>query len=175
MSKAFGAKWAVLATVALVVATGQVRAADEAGLDGKAAFAKMKDLAGKWSGKAEDDRFTYRVISRGNSVIETIYPGTDNEMITVYYLDGNELVATHYCSHGNQPRFKLNNKASTPSRLVFDFAGGTNLDPAKDMHLHAMCFALTDKDHMTVDRDGYEDGKKTVAQKLELTRSAPAK
>jgi len=175
MSKAFGAKWAVLATVALVVATGQVRAADEAGLDGKGAFAKMKDLAGKWTNKAEGQTVIYRVMSKGKSVMEILYAGTDHEMVTMYYLDGDDLMATHYCAQGNQPRLKLDTKASRASKLVFDFAGGTNLDPAKDTHMHAQRFTLVDTNRLTVERDGYEDGRKSHTHKVEFTRGALAK
>ena len=32
---------------------------------------------------------------------------------------------------------KLDEKASTPDRLVFAFDGGTNFDPAKDVHVHS--------------------------------------
>ena len=113
------------------------RKAVEARLDGKVGFAKMKELAGEWTNKAEGQTVIYRVMSKGKSVMEILYAGTDHEMVTMYYLDGDDLVATHYCVQGNQPRLKLDTKDSRTSKLVFDFAGGTNLDPAKDTHMHA--------------------------------------
>ncbi len=44
---------------------------------------------------------------------------------------------THYCAGGNQPTMRLDREASTAERLVFDFTGGTNLDPAVDQHIHS--------------------------------------
>jgi hypothetical protein len=164
--------------VCVVVGAGQLRAADEAGLDGRAGFAKLKSLAGEWTNQGEGDqaaKVTYRVTSNGTSVAETLFAGTPHEMVTMYHLDGEDLVATHYCAHGNQPRLKLDTKASSASKLVFDFVGGTNLDPAKDAHMHAQRYTLTDKDHLTTEWDGYQDGKKQHTHKVELTRSAPAK
>jgi len=106
--------------------------------------------------------------------MEILYAGTDHEMVTMYYLDGDDLVATHYCAQGNQPRMKLDTKASTASRLVFDLAGGTNLDPAKDTHMHAQRFTLAGTNRLTVERDGYEGGRKSHTHKVEYTRGAPA-
>jgi hypothetical protein len=112
-------------------------------VDGKSAFERMKSLAGTWQGKAghgEPDQpatVTYRVASGGSVVEETLFPGTPHEMISMYHLVDGQLVLTHYCSMANQPRMRLDPKASTPDRLVFAFDGGTNFDPAKDTHVHS--------------------------------------
>jgi hypothetical protein len=109
----------------------------------KAAFERLKSLAGEWQGQAGhgDKTFpatvTYRLASNGTVVMETLMPGTPHEMISMYHLDGGELVMTHYCGIGNQPRMKLDTKASTQNELKFAFVGGTNLDPSKDAHIHA--------------------------------------
>ena len=63
-------------------------------------------------------------------------PGTDHEMVSVYHADGKDVVMTHYCAFGNQPKMKLD-PASKDNELKFVFAGGTNLDPAKDTHMGA--------------------------------------
>ena len=175
MTKSFRTVFGVLGALGLLVESGHSFAAGEARLDGKAGFAKMKELAGEWTNKAEGQTVIYRVMSKGKSVMEILYAGTDHEMITMYYLDGDDLVATHYCAQGNQPRLKLDTKASRASKLVFDFAGGTNLDPAKDTHMHAQRFTLVDTNRLTVERDGYEDGRKSHTHKVEFTRGAQAK
>jgi len=175
MTKSFGTLFIVFGALGLLVESDYSFAAGEAGLDGKAGFAKMKELAGEWTNKAEGQAVIYRVMSKGKSVMEILYAGTDHEMVTMYYLDGDDLVATHYCAQGNQPWFKLDTKASRASNLVFDFAGGTNLDPAKDTHMHAQRFTLVDANRLTVERDGYEDGRKSHTHKVEFTRGALAK
>jgi hypothetical protein len=112
-------------------------------VDGKAAFERLKSLAGTWEGQAghgsagEAATVTYRVASGGSVVEETLFPGTPHEMISIYHLVGGELVLTHYCAMANQPRMRLDRGASTSDRLVFAFDGGTNFDPAKDTHIHS--------------------------------------
>ena len=49
---------------------------------------------------------TYRVTAAGSAVMEVLFPGTDHEMVTVYHQDGDDLILTHYCAAGNQPRMK---------------------------------------------------------------------
>jgi hypothetical protein len=110
---------------------------------GKAAFERLKTLAGTWEGQAGHGEpgpaatVTYRVASGGSVVEETLFPGTPHEMISMYHLVDGELVLTHYCAMANQPRMRLDRKTSTPDRLVFAFDGGTNFDPAKDTHVHS--------------------------------------
>jgi hypothetical protein len=174
------AKWfRAIGAVALMVATSQLFAADEAGLDGKWGFAKLKALAGEWTSQAEGEHpasaLHYRVTSNGTSVIETLFAGTSHEMVTMYHLDGDDLVATHYCALGNQPKLKLDTKASSASKLVFDFAGGTNVDPDKDSHMHAQRYTLRDKDHLTTEWDAYKDGTKQHTLKVEFSRSREKK
>src|SRR5690242_6473548 len=79
----------------------------------------MKRLAGDWiqvgpDGKASDQVVaTYRVTAGGSAVEETLFAGTPHEMVTVYHMDGDDLVLTHYCVAGNQPHMKAE-KQSDP-------------------------------------------------------------
>ena len=91
-----------------------------------AAFETLKTLAGTWNANAmkpdgEKASVEYRVTGAGSVVMETQFRGTDHEMITMYTVDGDDVLATHYCSAGNQPLLKLNAEKSTANRLVFDF------------------------------------------------------
>lgn len=93
-----------------------------------AAFEKLKALAGNWNARmltpdGEKTSVVYRVTANGNVVMETMFAGTDYEMINMYTVDGGALVATHYCSGGTQPRLKLNEAKSNDRQLVFDFVG----------------------------------------------------
>jgi hypothetical protein len=112
-------------------------------MEAKEAFAKLKSLEGEWL--AEGDMpagINFRVIAAGSAVVEELFPGTDHAMVSVYHMDGDAVTMTHYCSQGNQPRMKLNLDSSTPELFVFDFDGGTNLDAAKDMHMHEQKYTL---------------------------------
>lgn len=130
--------------------------------DAKAAFARLKALAGDWYGEPDPRKIgvIYRVTGAGSAVVETLMPGSDYEMVSVYHLVGDDLVMTHYCAAGNQPRLKLDRKASTADSLVFDFDGGTNVDPAVDMHIHGATITFDDEaDHVKTEWTAWSEGK----------------
>lgn len=116
-------------------------------IDAKAAFEMLKGLAGEWSGSSSEGMavpLIFKVTGNGSVVMETLFAGTEHEMINMYHLVGGDLVATHYCSSGNQPSFKLDTAKSSPAELVFAFNGGTNFDPAKDGHIHNAKISLAE-------------------------------
>lgn len=97
------------------------------------AFEKLKLLAGTWNATmlepdGEKTTVEYRVTANGTVVMETMFPGTSHEMINMYTVDGDALVATHYCSAGNQPTLRLNAAKSNADELVFDFVKVTGKD-----------------------------------------------
>jgi hypothetical protein len=61
------------------------------------AFEQLKALAGVWEGTAGPDKqptsVVYRVASGGTVVLETQFPETNHEMITMYHMDGDALQA----------------------------------------------------------------------------------
>ena len=70
-----------------------------------------------------------KVTAAGSAVHETIFPGTGHEMVSMYHADGKDLIMTHYCALGNQPRMKLDPKSSVDKgEFRFKFAGGSNID-----------------------------------------------
>src|SRR5438445_12385267 len=124
---------------------------------------RLKKLAGTWVEADKDGKPTDKVVSvvkvtaGGSAVQETIFPGQPMEMVSVYHADGSDLVMTHYCVLGNQPRMKADPK-SPANQICFQFAGGSNLDPKKDKHMHAATLTLVDDDHIEVAGVGWEGG-----------------
>jgi hypothetical protein len=146
--------------------------------DGRAALERIKALAGDWEGTVTTPdgpkvSVVYRVTSSGSAVLEDLFPGTDHEMITMYHLDGDALVLTHYCAMGNQPKMRL--AEATPAGLRFDFAGGSNLDPAKDPHMHAGRLAFPAADRIEAEWAVYEGGKQTGSNRFYLSRKGSGK
>jgi hypothetical protein len=127
-------------------------------------FEKLKTLAGTWVEAGKDGKPTDTVVSvvkvtaGGSAVHETFFPGQAMEMVSVYHLDKGELVMTHYCALGNQPRLRLDPK-SPANQMRWLFTGGTNLDPAKDMHMHGSVVTFVDDDHLEVTGEAWENGK----------------
>ncbi len=138
---------------------------------GSAAFERLKKLAGEWVSTGPDGKPTDQVISvfkvtaGGSAVQETLFPGSDHEMVTVYHLDGNDLVLTHYCVMHNQPHLKMD-AASPANQIVFKFVGGTNLDPTKDMHMHEGTITFIDDNHIESTWQGWHDGKPAEGHKF---------
>ena len=66
----------------------------------------MKKLVGDWVADQKDESgkqavmSSFKLTSNGSVLHETIFPGTDHEMVTVYHMDGPDLIATHYCAAG---------------------------------------------------------------------------
>jgi hypothetical protein len=154
---------------------GDKSAAGKAGA-GPAAFEKLRALNGEWRGTVQSKdgppvTVTYRTTSNGNAVLEDLFPGTSHEMITIYHLDGDALVLTHYCALGNQPRMSLTN--SDPGELVFDFAGGANVKPEVDAHMHSARISLRDPDHLESEWVVYQSGRRLDSKKFFLERQKP--
>jgi hypothetical protein len=148
----------LLALVTAAPAEEKPAAKAHAGLE------KMKKLAGTWVMADKDGKPTDKVVSvvkvtaGGSAVHETLFPGQPMEMVSVYHLDGNDLVMTHYCMLGNQPRMKADPK-SPANQIRFLFAGGTNLNPAKDKHMHEATLTFVDDDHLDLIGSAWEGGK----------------
>lgn len=139
-------------------------AAQEGGAAAKAdALEPFRKLAGTWVGKfgegadARETEITYRVIAAGSAVVEELFKGTPHEMVTVYFLDGEQLMLTHYCAAKNQPQMKA--VKCEPHEVQFDFVGGTNIDPAKTGHMHSAHFRFLSDDEFEVKWQYFEDGK----------------
>jgi len=149
-------------------------AASAGAVDGKSAFARLKSLSGDWVGpKMMGTRLNmnFRVIAAGSAVLATCFEGTPNEMITVYYLNGDNLVQTHYCMLGNQPHMKLNPKKSTADTLVFDFAGGDNIKSTK-MNMHGQTLHFIGKNKMEASCTSQEKGKACSVNTTVLVRKS---
>ena len=144
------------------------------------ALENLKSLAGEWFQADDPSRDTgerkdtqpaciYKVVSAGSAVQETLFPGTPHEMVTMYHLDGDNLVLTHYCALANQPRMKAE-KSDDPSKLIFKFAGGTNVDPAKDQHMHDLTITFLDADHFRAEWVLHDGGKQKDVKTFQFYR-----
>ena len=142
-------------------------------------FAKLKKLAGDWTHKEgksgkEMVMLRYKVISGGSAVEEEMMPGSPESMTSIYHLDNDSLVMTHYCSLGNQPHLRAT-KASTASKMEFEcIGGGGNMKSENDMHIHHLVFTFLSDDHFTQEWSANKDGKQAgSADKFESYRKAP--
>jgi hypothetical protein len=139
------------------------------------AFERFKLLAGEWVGKGkgkdhpQEIHVKYKVTAGGSAVVETIFPGTEHEMITVIHPDGADLLLTHYCMLGNQPHMKAPGKANG-NKIEFKFVRATNLKSTNDMYMHDVTFTFVDKDALRTEWTHFKDGKASGKGVFELKR-----
>lgn len=124
----------------------------------------LKSLAGVWRGKdtlGHAARVSYRVTGNGSAVLsEMTEVETGEDMISMFHLDGDRLLLTHYCSAGNQPRMKAT--ASPDGKTItFEFLDATNLVNPNSGHMHRVVFNLLAPDHHTEEWTFVENGKDT--------------
>jgi hypothetical protein len=169
--------WSLARFVVAAVAIGSVLEAKVQSGD-KAKTSRLdalKRLAGDWVGTIKhgpnqlDVTVNYKVTSGGSAVVETLLAGTEHEMITVFYEDGDDLVLTHYCMLHNQPHMRAKGNGAA-DKLEFKFDGGTNLKSDKDQHMHDMTLQILNDDHIKAAWTMYKDGKKLDTAALDLKR-----
>lgn len=133
------------------------------------AFETMKSLAGEWKGTGHEGKpvsVTYSVVSGGTAVLETL---ADPPMVTTYYLDGDNLMLTHYCMANNQPRMKAG--AQKGKAIEFRYVDATNLKSADAGHMHDMTLTVDDANHIQQAWTWSDKGKtETHAFKLERVK-----
>ena len=133
-------------------------------------FAKLKSLVGSWKGKTQDGtdlHVTYRLVA-ADSVIEEHLSVAD--MVTMYHLDGDQLMLTHYCAGHNQPRMRARPFKEDDQTLRFDFFDATSLPNPSASHMHNVSFTFQDAEHITAEWTNYDGGKESGKIVMELAR-----
>jgi hypothetical protein len=155
-------------------------AATAAPTETQKAFTLLKTVAGSWVGPMTTDpavpgvqgkfaQLGLRVTSMGNALEhEMSIAGRPDHPITMFYVDGDRLLLTHYCDAGNRPR--MTGKASPDGKtLEFDFldlSGGNERG-----HMHHAVFTLVDADHHTEDWTYMMPGDKPIHAHFDLHRT----
>jgi len=148
--------------------------------DAQKSFDKLKALSGVWEGKLTTDmpipasvqnspmHITLRTTSRGNALMhEMTSAGAPDDPITMFYLDEDRLLLTHYCDAGNRPRMEA--KTSPDGKTVdFDFldVAGSN----QHQHMHHAKFTFIDANHHAEDWT-FMMGDKPVHAHFDLRRT----
>ena len=107
----------------------------------------------------------------GSAVVHTYAQGTPGEMETIFHMDGDQLLLTHYCALQNAPVLKFV-KTGKPGELKFEFQGGTNFDPSVDAHLHASTFVIKDANTIEQNSTVFANGKANQELKTLLHRNS---
>lgn len=172
LNKRYGYSLAVVLGLTIPI-WAQAPDADES--DAAKAFARLRGMEGTWVGPDADGdgepdvEIVYRPTSAGKAMHVTQFPGTEHEMVNLIHMDGEDLVLTHYCAMGNQPRMKVA-KVEEDS-IAFEFVGGTNLTPGEGMYMGAVTMTFDGPNKVHEEWKTYVEGKADRTMVFELTRT----
>ncbi|MEO7385868.1 MAG: hypothetical protein ABIX37_02900 [Gammaproteobacteria bacterium] len=137
-------------------------------------FARLKTLAGTWlltddAGKPTTNvGSVFEVVAMGHSIRETMFPGTPEEMVNMYYRNGPATEMVHYCASGNQPRLRIS--ASGPAVLTLNFIDATNLSSPDAEHMRSATYSLEGNDRLRTEWQSWKDGKPSGTTVFRLVR-----
>lgn len=136
-----------------------------------ASFNKLKTLVGEWKKEGSDGEnfyISFEITAKGSVFIENWINKGVSHSLTLYHLDGDKLLATHYCPQGNQPRLKLVQN-SNDNTLSFEFQDATNLESPQQNHQHSLAFEFIDTN--TISRaESYIQAGTVTASTMKLVR-----
>ena len=167
-------KYLVMLVLAVCTPVLAGEGGDHAPYTGSAEFERLKGLAGTWQGRAamqgkkEAVRVVYRVTSAGSTVVETMFPGTPNEMVSVYHDQDGKPGMTHYCAMKNRPNLVMH--ASSDNSIHFRFTDSASVNPEKDAHMHELTIHFINENTIAQDWVMYRGGKAVEATSIELER-----
>jgi hypothetical protein len=135
---------------------------------------RMKSLVGAWRGTAagQSVSVTYALVSNGTALMETLDGGHDATMVTMYTPDGAAILATHYCSAGNQPRMRAKGSADGKS-LAFEFVDVANVAGSTGEVMRRLVVTFVDADHFEQQWTSRGADGKELTSVFEYTRRTP--
>jgi hypothetical protein len=138
------------------------------------AFDRLASLQGDWEGEQRGTkiRVTYTLTANGSALMEQFRPDNGPVMITMFTVDGDHLIATHYCSARNQPQMVTSAITDGQKPLAFSLARITGLKSPDEWHNTGLTVIQEDNDHLTQEWTYESSGKigKTVFRYTRLQR-----
>ena len=172
-----------ISAIALVaiLAAGCAGSADvrKGGEESGVGFQTLEKMVGDWAMVGQDGKpmpglaLSSHYSAGGSAIVETIFPGADHEMTSVYYADGDHVLMTHYCALGNAPHMSLE-FGEDENTWIFTCDGhGTNFDES-EMHMHRGEVTWLGKDRFKSSWVTHTDGKPGDPVEFEMVRVARA-
>lgn len=135
----------------------------------------LDGFIGTWVTADEEGKPTDEVVSvvrataSGSVLMETMFPGTDHEMITMYYTTGEDLMLTHYCGCTNHPIMRASKEADGALHFACIGRGENFAECATTQHMHDAVIRL-DGDQVKSSWSMMEDGKPSHGADFNLVR-----
>ena len=128
----------------------------------EAAFEQLSSLVGEWKSthNGAEITLTYKLTADGSALMEEFRPANQPVMVTMFSVDGDHLVATHYCSAGNQPQMATGPISAARENVVsFSLVRITGMKTPGDWHNTGLEVRLEDRDHFTQNWTWMDHGK----------------
>ena len=162
----------LLAVVIALALIGIARTSASGKPNSLLAFEHLTSLVGEWKGEKDgtEIKLTYTLTAAGSALMEEFRAG-NTVMMTMFTIDGDHLIATHYCSAGNQPQM-MTGPITDPSARSFAFTLSrvTGMKTPEDWHNTGLTVIMDDKQHLTQVWT-YEDGGKKGTNTFRFTRT----
>ncbi len=124
-----------------IVASGCAGASGMQKSDSAIQFNTLEKMVGDWAMVGEDGKampglaLSSHYSAGGSAIVESIFPGADHEMTSVYYSGDGEVLMTHYCALGNAPNMRVE-QGENENTWVFTCDGHGSNYKESDKHMH---------------------------------------
>jgi hypothetical protein len=141
------------------------------------AFERFKQLEGAWVGRSTkgwEEKSTYKTIAGGSAVMHTSFEAHPGQtMLTVFHLDGGDLMLTHYCVAKNAPRMRATQISDDGRQVTFTFVDGANLPTRDKGHMDKAVYRFSDDDagKFTTRWTWYQDGQERWMEEIHCQRT----
>jgi len=164
-----------LATALLVLLLIGAAPATQPASPARTAYARLLALSGEWEGKSSKgwtEKLSITPIAKQSAVMEVskFAHGDDDAMVTMYSLDGENLMLTHYCMAKNQPRLKATEISDDGKSVTFTFLDGTNMASRDVGHMDKVRINFEDDNHFKSQWTFYADGKEKWMEAITYNR-----
>ena len=139
----------LLALLAAAALPGQLRPQERT--KSEAAFKELASLVGDWEGIHDGVpiKLRYTLTADRSALMLVEEAGDSTVMITMFTVDGDHLIATHYCAAGNQPQMVSGVPGDLQRGVTFSLLRVTGMKTPGDWHNTGVTVTLDDKDHIT--------------------------
>ena len=131
------------------------------------AFEAFQGLKGKWAIQSQGEilpmDMTYETASK-NSVITEQF----GKELSVISRQGDQVIMSHYCNAGNQPRLKLLS-SNAPGVFTFETVEVVNLKSKNTPYVQKIIYHLPDATHIELELV-WKKGTSTESEKYSLTK-----
>src|SRR5437870_3398289 len=150
----FGSVGVIALLVAAAALASDKRKSEEA-------FDRLASLEGEWKGEIDGVKATliYTLTANGSALMEQFRPEKVQEIITMFTIDGDHLIATHYCSAKNQPQMETPAITDVRKSLEFSLVRVKGLKSPDDFHNTGLTVIQEDNDHLTQEWSYQHKGK----------------